>query len=161
MIPMLPEVYKIVDATAGCVTTNGGVTGQYVSTKNAQFVFLVLQFTQAVGFAEVITLQESTSIAGAGAKAVVSTHLIWSNETTVGSDTLVRQTDAKTYTTNATGSLKKMVVFGINPAALDIANGFYVVNFTLSDSSQATNFVAGAYYLMARYPQATPATAVA
>jgi small-conductance mechanosensitive channel len=159
MIPTLPEMFKIVDATAGCVTTNGGVTGQYINVKTGQMLFLVLSFTQAVGHATVITLKEATTVAGGSVKTVINTHKVWSNAATATNDILVRGTDA-TGLTLGSGVAKMQVVFEIDPAALDTANGFTCVGFTLSDSSQATNFVSGVYLLQTRFVQATPPSAV-
>jgi hypothetical protein len=155
----LPEMYKIVDATLGPVTTNGGVTLDYVSLKHAHKAWLVLQFTQAVGHATVVTLKEATAVAGTSVKTVINDHRIWSNEDTAATDTLVQQTDAKTYT--LTNDIKKkMVVLEIDPDALDINAGFDVVGATISDSSQATNFVSGVWVLAERYKQATPPAAI-
>ena len=158
-IQTLPEFYKIVDATAGCVTTNGGVTGQGITTKGAQMVTLVLSFTQAQSHATVITMQEALTVAGGSAKTLTNNAAIWSNLATATNDTLVRRTDATTYTL-ATGAAKMQVVIQVNPAAMDNANSFDCLIFTLSDSSQATNFVSGVWYIYNRYPQATPPTAV-
>lgn len=153
----LPEQMKIVDATAGAVTTNGGVTGAYVSLKNAIYAWLVLQFTQAVSHATVITMKEATAVAGTAVQTVANAVQIWSNLATATNDTLVKRTSATGYTLG-TGAYKGLVVIGIDPAA--VSQGFDVVGFTLSDSSQATNFVAGAWYLQTKYAQATPPTAV-
>lgn len=158
MIYSLPEQYKLVDATAGPVTTNGGVTGKYVSLKNVQMAFLILQFTQAAGHATAVTLKEATAVAGTSVKTVISSKQIWSNEDTATSDTLVRQTDATSYT--LTNDIKKkMVVIQFDPDTLDIANGFDVAGFSVADSSQATNFVSGVWVLYERYQQATPPAA--
>lgn len=157
MIQTLPEFYKIVDATAGPVTTNGGVTGQYVSVKNATGAFLVLSFTQAVGHATVITLKEATAVAGTGVQTVANTVKIWTNAATATNDTLVRGTDATTVTLGA-GAAKMMVVVEFDLALLSA--GFDVINFTASNSAQATNFVSGVWYLQMRFVQATPPTAV-
>ena len=157
-IPTLPEFCKIVDATAGPVTTNGGVTGQGITTKNAQMVTLVLMFTQAQSNATVITLQEATTVAGGSVKTLTNNAAIWTNSATATNDTLVRGVDAKTVTL-ATGANKQMVVCQINPAAMDNANSFDCLAFSISDSTQATNFVSGVWYLWMRYPQATPPTA--
>jgi hypothetical protein len=43
---------------------------------------------------------------------------------------------------------------------LDIANGFDCLNFTVADSVQATNFVAGLFFLLERYAEATPPAAI-
>jgi hypothetical protein len=158
MIETLVEKYKIVDATAGPVTTNGAVTGAYISAKNAQMVWLVLQFTQAVGHATVTTITEATAVAGTGVQTIGTAVEIWSNETTAATDTLVRQTAAKTYTLTADVT-KKMVVFQIDPRVMTAT--FDCLGFGISNSAQATDFVSGTWIILERYAQATPPTAIA
>lgn len=154
----LVEHFKIVDATAGAVTTNGGVTADYVTLKNAHRAWIVVQLTQAVGHATVLSPKQASAVAGTGVKAI-SACRIWANEDTAASDTLVEQTAATTYT--VTNDIKKkLVVFEINPEDFDVAGGFDVLGFATSDSSQATNFVAATYWLANRYAQATPPTAI-
>jgi hypothetical protein len=41
-----------------------------------------------------------------------------------------------------------------------VANAFDVAGFTVSDSSQAANYVSGVYVLESRYGQATPPSAI-
>lgn len=154
----IPSEFKIVDATAGPVTTNGGVTGQYVSLKNAHKATLVLSFTQAVGHATAVTLKMATAVAGTGVDNVPNNGPIWANEDTAAGDALVVQTAAKAFTVG-NDVKKKQVIFEIDPSALNIAGGFDVAGFTVADSSQATNFVSGVWILETRYKQATPPTA--
>ncbi len=157
----LAEMYKIVDATAGPVTSNGGFTSDYVSLKNAHKAWILLQFTQAVGHATVVTLLEASAIAPTGSKAVVSDHKIWVNEDTATSDTLVKAADGKTVT--LTNDIKKkMVLVEIDPDALDVnsATPFDCIAFSISNSGQATNFVSGVFILLERYKQATPPSAI-
>lgn len=152
----LTHDFKIVDATAGAVTTNGGVTSDAVSLKNAIKAWIVLQFTQAVGHATVVTIKQATDVA-AGTNATGPTSNIWANETTAASDTLVKQTSGTTYTlTNDVK--KKQVIIEVDPAAFTA--GYDCLYFTVSDSSQATNFVAGQFFLETRYAQATPPAAI-
>jgi hypothetical protein len=154
----LPEQYKIVDATAGPVTTNGGVTGTYVSLKNIKYAWLVLQFTQAVGHATTPAIKQATAIAGTGVKTGPTAN-IWMNAATATNDTLVKQTSAAQQALG-TGVAKHLVIFGIDPASLDINNGFDVLGWSAADSSQASNFVSGLWYLETKYAQGTPPTAV-
>lgn len=154
----LPEHFKIVDATAGPVTTNGGVTGDYVTLKNAHKAYIVVQLTQAVGHATVLSPKQASAVAGTGVKAV-SAGRIWANEDTAASDTLVEQAAAATYTVT-NDVKKKLVIFEIDPDDFDIANGFDVLGFAASDSSQATNFISATYWLANRYLQATPPAAI-
>lgn len=156
----VPEQYKLVDALLGCVTTNGGVTGDWVTLKNSTRVTIAVTLKQAVGHATLITVQQATAVAGTSAKALSRDCLIWANEDVSATDTLVRQTDAKNYTVAATAKAKT-VYFEIDPATcLDIANGFDCINVILADSSQATNFACATYMLHANNMQATPPTAI-
>ena len=150
----LPEQFKIVDATAGAVTTNGGVTADYVNLAYCHKAYIVVQLTQAAAHATAIAIRQATSAAGASVKAIANAVEIWANEATGTSDALVRQTAAVSYTVTA-DIAKKLVIFEIDPAKLDLANGFDYLNFTVADSSEATNFVAATYILVSRYPQAS------
>jgi len=156
----LPEQFKIVDATAGPVTTNGGVTCDYVSLKNALYAWLILQFTQAVGHATVIQPQVASAVAPTGAVSITFSALIWSNLATATTDTLVARTAATSYTLGS-GIAKMQVVIGIDPAQC-VAQGatLDVIGCTVSDSSQATNFVSGQYFLLQKLQQATPLAAI-
>ena len=91
---MLPESLKIVDASGGPVTTDGGVTCDYVSLKNVQRAWIIASFTQAAGHATGIDPIQATAVAGTSAKPFVNTLPIWANEDTATSDTLTRATDA-------------------------------------------------------------------
>ena len=156
----LPEGFKIVDASAGPVTTNGGVTCDYVSLKNVHKAWIVASFTQAVGHATGIDPQQATAVAGTGVKVLTNACPIWLNADTGASDTLVAQTAAKTLNV-ANDVKKKQVIFEIVPEQhFDMANNFDVLGCTVDDSSQATNFVSVLYVLQTRFPQATPPTAI-
>lgn len=155
----LPQEFKIVDATAGAVTTNGGVTSDSVSLKHAHKAWIVIQLTQAVGHATAITIRQATDVAAGTNKALANAVPIWANEDTAAGDTLAEQTAAVSYTVT-NDVKKKLVVFEIDPALLDTANGYDVLYFTVGNSSQATNFVAGTFWLASRYKQATPPSAI-
>lgn len=151
----LPERFKIVQAIQPR-TTNAGITCDYVSLKNVHRAWIVVQLTQAVGHATGIDPTQSTVVAGTDAKAFVSTLPIWANEDTATSDTLAREsTDAITY--NVTNDVKnKIVVFMIDPAKMDVANGFDVLGCTVDDSSQADNLASIEYWLEMRYMEDVP-----
>jgi len=149
--------YKIVDASAGCVTTNGGVTCDYVSLKNCHKAWIVASFTQAVGHATVVQPQKATAVAPTGAVSITTAQEWWENEDTATSDTLVRQT-AATSATVTNDIKKKQVIFEIDPASLGAT--YDVMGCTISDSSQATNFVSVVYFLEMRYAQAAPPVAI-
>lgn len=156
----LPEHFKIVDATAGPVTTNGGVTSDYVSLKNVHMAWIVLQFTQAVGHATTVQPRVATAVAGTGVTNITFSADWWENEDTATSDTLVRQT-AATSLAVTNDIKKKQVICRIDPSDVVAQGATYdVINFTVSDSSQATNFVSGQFFLEMRYKQATPPAAI-
>lgn len=153
----LPQHTKIVQMFYP-QTTNGTLTSQVISLKNAHKAWVVLDFTQAVGHATTPTLVQATSIAGTTNKAG-PTVPIWANEDCAATDTLVKKTDAASYA--VTNDVKhKQVVFEIDPSRLDVSNGYDCIYFTIATSSQATNFVSAAAYLDNRYKQATPPTAI-
>ena len=152
----LPETFKIVDASAGPVTTNGGVTCDYVSLKNVKKAWIVAQFTQAVGHATGIDPKRATAVAGTGAAALGTAVPIWANEDTATSDSLAAQTAAVTY--NVTNDIKKkIVVFEIDPAGI---GAYDVLGCTVDDSSQATNFVSILYVLEMRFASDAPPAAI-
>lgn len=156
----LPQNFKLVDATAGPVTTNGGVTCDYVSLKNVVKAWLVLQFTQAVGHATAVQPQTATAVDGTGAASITHSARGWINEDTATSDTLVAQTAATSFSVAATIK-KKMVVVEIDPVEwAALGTGADVAGATISDSSQATNFVSGVWVLQVKHGAATPPAAI-
>ncbi len=132
------------------VTTNGGVTTDYINLKNAHRVFVVFTFTQAVSHATGIDPVQATAVAGTGVKAITSTVPIWANTDISATSVLTRQTDAITYNL-ATGTTNQIVTMDIDPAGLDVANGFDCLAFTIDDSSEATNLVSAVAYVVPRY----------
>lgn len=84
---------------------------------------------------------------------------IWANEDVATSDTLVRQTDAKSY--SVTADIKnKQIIFEIPVASLDLANGFDCINIISTDSTEATNFVSVTAFIDTRYKEDVPPAAI-
>ena len=132
------------------VTTNGGVTTDYLSLKNVHAVRAIFTFTQAVGHATGIDPVQAQNVAGTGVKAITNTVPIWANEDVAASSVMVRKTDAITY--NVTNDVKnKVATMDIDPAGLDVANGFDALAFTIDDSSQAGNLVSAVAILEPRF----------
>ena len=153
----LPQHCKIVQAFYP-QTTNGSLSSQVVSLKNAVKAWLVLDFTQAVGHATTPTIVQATSISAGTNKAGPSVD-IWANEDCAATDTLVKKTSAASYGVSADVK-HKQVVFEIDPARQDVNGGYDCVYCTIATSSQATNFVSGSWYLQERYAQAIPPSAI-
>lgn len=151
-----PFVNKIVSLSQGPVTTNGGVTSDVISLKNAIRATIVCDMTQAVGHATAVSLRQATDVA-AGTNAAAPAGSCWMNEDVAASDTLVKQTDAAALT--VTNNIKKkLLVFEIDPAAL--TDGYDCVYVSVADSSQATNFISIVAYIREAYQQATPPAAI-
>lgn len=132
------------------VTTNGGVTGDYISLKLAHMVYVVLTFTQAVAHATGIDITQATAVDGSDVKAITNTLPIWANEDISLTSVLVRKTDAITY--NLTADAKnKIVILQVDPAGFDVANGFDCMGLTIDDSSEATDLVSAVAYVVPRY----------
>lgn len=153
----LPEEAKIVNLLEPA-TDAAGRTSAYVSLKNAHKAFIVFHVTQGNAATILLSLLQASAVAGTGSKAG-PTSRVWSNLDTATNDTLVRRTDAATYTTDA-GVKIKIVVFEIDPSALDVANGFDCVGISTGASHAANVTAAVAYLTPLRYPAATPPTAV-
>lgn len=154
----LPEAFKIVAATPGPVTTNGGVVLDYISLKNAHKVWIVCQFRQAASHATVVQPRMATAVAGTGVTDVTAVLPNWKNADVSVSDTLVELTRAASVTLTA-GTTHQVVVIQVDPSEL-ISGGYDVLGCTISDSSQATNFVAAFYVIAQRYPGAASPSAI-
>lgn len=154
---MLPEQFKIVEAMPNA-TDAAGRTGDYVSLKNAVCAWVEVAITQGNAATIALTIEQASAVAGTGSKAITATVPIWSNLDTAASDTLVRRTDAVSYTTDA-GVKNKMVIFQIDPAQLDVANGFDCITVK-TGASNVANLTGARYWLQSAYQQATPPAAI-
>lgn len=152
----LPFSHKIVSLSKGPVTTNGGITSDVVSLKNAIKATILISMTQAVGHATVFTLKQATDVAAA-TNADGPASRLWLNEDVASSDTLVAQTAAAACT--VTNNIKKkMIVFEVDPAAL--TDGYDCIYVDVSDSSQATNFADISVLIETNFQKATPPAAI-
>ncbi len=154
---MLPEQFKIVEAMPNA-TDAAGRTGDYVSLKNALCAWVEVAITQGNAATIALTIEQATAVAGTSSKAITNAVPIWSNLDTAASDTLVRRTDAVSYTTDA-GVKNKMVIFQIDPAQLDIANGFDCITVK-TGASNVANLTGARYWIQTAYQQATPPAAI-
>jgi|GEM_PF-4530656 len=153
---VLPEVFKIVTGTP-VATTNGGITCDYISLKNAISVTIVAELLQAASHATALGVNEATSVAGGSAAAVTEVQKVWKNANVSTTDTLTRGTDAATIAATA-GVTNQLLVMQFDPETL--SDGCDCIAATLSDSSQATNYATVTYFIETKYPQATPPAAI-
>ena len=155
----LPEHFKIVNATAACVTTNGGVTFDVINLENAHKVWIVASFTQAVAHATTIQPVVGISFASCATSITFSARW-WKNVDISLTDTLVAQTAGTSMACAATAK-NQLLVIEIDPADVVAQSKTYShLGATIATSGQATDFVSAVYYIQERYPQATPPTAI-
>lgn len=154
----LIEDYKIVQAVEP-KTTNAAITGAYVSLKNVNTATIIVNLTQAVGHATVISLYQAQDVSGTGAKAITNNVPVWANEDVSSGDSLIRKTDGVNYTVANTAK-NKQIVFHIDPAKLDVNDGFTCLNVRIGASTQATNFASAEYILDSKYAGDVPSSVV-
>lgn len=154
----LPQQVKIVQAIP-LATDAAGRTSAYVSLKLYGKGYIVISLTQGNAATVLLTPLQASAVAGTGSKVLTNAVPIWSNLDTAATDTLVRQTDAVNYTTDA-GVKNKQVIFEIDPALLDVANGFDCIGFSTGASNVAN--LTGAVFMLTdpRYSQGTLGSAI-
>lgn len=153
----VPEVFKCVQALKPQVNT-GALVGAYISLKGAQMCMIHVGIAQGNAAVCAITVEQATAVAGTGTKVITKVCPIWANLDCAATDTLVRATDAVSYTTDA-GVKNKEVWIQVDPATLDIAGGFDCITVKMA-ASNAANLVYAEYILESRYPGATPPSAL-
>jgi len=149
----LPQACKVTDALAPA-TDAAGRSSLYITTKYCHKAYAVFHITQGNAATILLTVNQATTIAGAGTKVLANAVPIWSNLDTVAAEALVKQTDAVNYTTDA-GVKNKIVIFEIDPAKLDVAGGFDCINVS-TGASNVANITQCMWYLVpARYNEST------
>ena len=154
----LPEQFKIVAATAGSVTTDGGVTLDNVSLKNVKQAWIMLTYLQAATHATVLTPKLGTAVAAA-ATAITFSADWWKNADISASDDFTKQTAATTMAATA-GVTNQIVLVKIDPAQVAAQGAYDVLGGTIATSGEATNFVTGHFLLEMKYEAATPPSAI-
>jgi len=154
----LVEKYKIVQALEP-KTTNAAITGDYVSLKNVITGTVVVNLTQEVGHATQISLYQAKDVSGTGAKPLTNSVPVWANEDVSLGDSLIRQNDGVSYTVANTAK-NKQVVFHIDPARLDVNDGFTCLNVRIGASTQVTNFACAEFILDSKYAGDVPSSVV-
>lgn len=155
----LPEHFKIVSATAGCRTTNGGVTFDNIQLRDAIMVWIVAHFRQAVAHAT--TIQPVVGATNAACTTSITFSADWWKNVDVSStDTLVAQTAGTSMACDAAAT-DHLIVIKIDPSDVVAQNSTYDwLGGTIATSAQATDFVSAVYYIQTRMPQATPRTQI-
>lgn len=153
MCSCIPECCKPVQAIAP--QAGGVITGDYITLKNAEKCFVLVHINQANAAQVPITIEQAQDVDGTNSKAITYAVPLWANQDCAASDALVRQTDAVFFTTSVDVK-NKMVIFQIDPAYLDVNNGFDCITVKTA-ASDVTNITAAQYWLTdLRYGEATP-----
>lgn len=129
----------------------GGRTATYVSLKTAHKAFILCVITQGNAATVALTPYQAKTVAAGSEKVLANVVPIYVNLDAAASATLVRATDAVNYTTDA-GVKNKIVIFEIDPASLDVNNGFDCLTIK-TGASNAANITSVLYFLgPSRYP---------
>lgn len=146
---MLTEKYKTIQAFEP-KTTNATITSAYVDLKNTITAVVIVNLTQAVAHETEISLYQVKDIKGTDEKPLENNVPILSNEDVAKSNELVRKPDEVSYTVEKTAK-NKQIIFSIDPAKLDINNGFCYLGVKIGASSQHTNFASAEFILESKY----------
>lgn len=140
---VLAEHIKVVEGLAPVVPSSS--TPDYISLKDVESVDVLIHVKNATTVTgSAITLHQATTVAGGSVKALAFT-TYYRNIDTAASDALTKQTAvSNTFTTDATNSKNLMYRIPVDPASLDVANGFDCIRAGTGDATAATVSV---YYL--------------
>ncbi len=151
-----PEMIHVVDVMAPAADA-AGRNSDAVSLKNFNLAIVEASINQGNAATIALTLQQCTAVDGTGAKALTVNVPIFASQDVGGAsgDVLTRQTDAVAFTTSA-ALTRKTVRFVIDPATLDLANGFDAIRI-VTGASNVANITSARVILTPTYAQ-TPQT---
>ncbi len=129
-----------------------GRTSTYRSLKYAHKAWIVCRVDQGNAATVAFTPLQAVDASGTSSKAIPATR-IWANQD-LATDGNTAQTAAASFTTSAAVKDKR-VIFEIDPAALDVANGFSFIAIQ-TGASNAANITFAEMFIMAEYQGAAP-----
>ena len=125
-------------------------TADWISLKNVHKALVWVKHSGVNATNLVLKLQEATNVAGGSADDIATTFPIWADvDAGTGSDTLVRQTDAATFTISPATQGSALVCFEVDPARL-LSAGFDCIRLASTGGHGSNNVVAW-YELEYRY----------
>ena len=154
----LPQDFKIVTACP-TTTTNGTVTCDNISLKDAQMAWIIFEFLNPNGHACVINPLLGANVTTCATVPTFNCRY-WENAAILATDTLVAGTSGTTYTISAAAT-NSLVVVQVDPA--EMANQGATLDClgcTITGGAHAADFVTGTYIIQERYAQATPRSAI-
>jgi hypothetical protein len=155
----LPEEAKVVGSLKPA-TDAAGRSGRWINAGFAHKIYAVFHIDQGNAATIALSVQQATDSSGTGAKAITGNVRIWSDQDlATNADLLVRQADGTSFTTDANVK-EKLVVIELDPATLDVANGFRYVRFNTGASNVANLTQATILATPLRYPSQVPGVSV-
>jgi hypothetical protein len=155
---LLVEQTKIVQGLAP-ITPSTSVP-DYVSLKNYQKLTVIIDIDNgATVTGTAITLKQAQAVANTGEKALAFDK-VWANLNTAASDALVETAvTSNTFTSLTTDNLNLQYVIEVDPATLDVTNGFDCVRV---GTGNAVNAVTSVVYILwpAKFGKQTPPSAI-
>jgi len=135
-LPLVPQIVSLQAA----VTTGAANTSDYINCAKAEMIFFVCQLQNAGAHATVLSIYQATSAAGGGEKVIANAVPIWYSNDTVTTSNITQATAAVSYTVSESVK-EKLVIFQLDPAALDLDNDFAFAAIHSTASSDSTNFI--------------------
>ena len=144
----LPENCHIITAIPAQVGAAGVVQSDYISVKNYQRVYIVIDYKTA-GNAETFAPMRATAVDGTGSVVLAATCVcrIWSNLATATSDLLVERTPAVNYLCDA-GATDKLIIFEVD--TITLGEGFDVLSL-LTTAIAAGDYISALFICVPRY----------
>lgn len=157
MIHTLAQHCNVVSLLAPAADA-AGRTGAYASMKNVHRAHVIAFIKQGNAATVTVSLLQASAVAGTGSKAGPAVP-IWSNQD-AAADAFTRvAADAASFETSA--ALKdKIVIFDVDPAKLDINNGFDCIGVS-TGASNAANITSVLLIAVNAYGQASPPSVLA
>ena len=144
----LPEILPPVELLSPAADA-AGRTSPYVNLAKVDKAWIVCHITQGNAATILVSVLQAKDISGTSSKALANNARIWwVIDTSVASPVPVRQTDGVSFTTDA-GVKNKMLIIEVDPAMLDMANGFKTITIS-TGASNVANITQAAFYATPR-----------
>ena len=129
-----------------------GRSSRWVSMKNSMRAYVKFHINQGNAATITLSVLQATDVNGTGAKPLALAARIFANLTANLTDAIVRQNDGVSFTTDA-GIATKLVLIEIDPALLDVNNGYRTIQAVTGPSNAAN--ITEAEFIMTeiRFPQ--------
>ena len=154
-----PEKVHVVDVLAPAADAAGRSSDAVALKHTTGVVIVEASINQGNAATVALTLQQCTAVDGTGAKALTVNVPIYASQDVGGAagDVLTRQADGVAFTTSA-ALTRKTIRFVIDPATLDLANGFDAIRIT-TGASNAANITSARVIVSPTYAQ-TPVSSL-